>query len=78
MVFQEPMTSLSPVHTIGNQITEVITLHQNVSSEAARAKAIEMLDFVGMPLPDRTIDQYACEVLTNFLANSFWVIFSLR
>lgn len=62
MVFQEPMTSLSPVHTIGNQIIEAITLHQRVSLEEARTRAIEMLDFVGMPLPDRTIDEYSYEL----------------
>jgi oligopeptide/dipeptide ABC transporter ATP-binding protein len=62
MVFQEPMTSLSPVHTIGNQISEVIVLHQRVSKEAAWEKAIEMLDFVGMPLPHRTIQQYSYEL----------------
>jgi len=62
MVFQEPMTSLSPVHTIGNQIIEGIVLHQNASAEEARARAIEMLDFVGMPFPSRTIDQYSYEL----------------
>jgi peptide/nickel transport system ATP-binding protein len=62
MVFQEPMTSLSPVHTIGNQIGEVISLHQGVSPEEARKRAIEMLDLVGMPLPSRTIDRYAHEL----------------
>jgi peptide/nickel transport system ATP-binding protein len=62
MVFQEPMTSLSPVHAIGEQIGEAITLHQGVSKSEAREKAIEMLDLVGMPLPNRTIDQYAHEL----------------
>ena len=62
MVFQEPMTSLSPVHTIGNQIAEVILLHQGVSKEEARELSIEMLDLVGMPLPSRTIDQYSYEL----------------
>jgi peptide/nickel transport system ATP-binding protein len=62
MVFQEPMTSLSPVHTIGNQIGEVISLHQKLDSKQARAKAIEMLNFVGMPLPRRTIDRYPHEL----------------
>ena len=62
MVFQEPMTSLSPVHTIGNQIMEAITLHQQVSKEEAREIAIEMLDLVGMPQPSRTIDQYPHEL----------------
>ncbi|MBN1874144.1 MAG: ABC transporter ATP-binding protein [Anaerolineae bacterium] len=62
MVFQEPMTSLSPVHTIGNQIMEAIILHQRTSQEEARELVIEMLDLVGMPLPERTIDQYAHEL----------------
>jgi oligopeptide/dipeptide ABC transporter ATP-binding protein len=58
LVPQEPMMSLSPVHTIGNQIIEAIVLHQNVSQTGAREKAIEMLNLVGMPQPDRTIDRY--------------------
>lgn len=58
MVFQEPMTSLSPVHTIGNQIMEAILLHQNVDNAGARRIAIDMLDRVGMPYPERTIDRY--------------------
>jgi len=62
MVFQEPMTSLSPVHTIGNQIMESVLLHRDVSKETARELAIEMLDLVGMPLPSRTIDQYSYEL----------------
>jgi peptide/nickel transport system ATP-binding protein len=62
MVFQEPMTSLSPVHTIGNQIIEAITLHQDITQEEAREQAIQMLDRVGMPLPSRTIDQYSYEL----------------
>ena len=62
MVFQEPMTSLSPVHTVGNQIMEAILLHREVSKDEARKLAIEILDFVGMPLPSRTIDQYSYEL----------------
>jgi oligopeptide/dipeptide ABC transporter ATP-binding protein len=62
MVFQEPMTSLSPVHTIGNQIVEVIALHQKLDPKQAREKAIDMLDRVGMPLPQRTIDRYPHEL----------------
>lgn len=58
MVFQEPMTSLSPVHTIGNQIIEAILLHQDVNQEEARAQAIDVLNRVGMPQPERTIDRY--------------------
>ena len=58
MVFQEPMSSLSPVHTIGNQIIEVILLHQHVSKEEARQKALLVLNQVGMPQPNRIIDRY--------------------
>src|SRR6266508_1952586 len=58
MVFQEPMSSLSPVHTIGNQIMEVILLHQHVSKEEARQKTLLVLNQVGMPQPNRTIDRY--------------------
>jgi len=58
MIFQEPMTSFSPVHTIGNQITEVIRLHQDVSKKEARDRAIRLLKKVGMPKPDQAIDAY--------------------
>ena len=58
MIFQEPMTSFSPVHTIGNQIIEAILLHQNVNKEEARIHAVEMLDKVGIPYPERRVDEY--------------------
>jgi oligopeptide/dipeptide ABC transporter ATP-binding protein len=58
MVFQEPMTSLSPVHTIGEQIMEVIILHQDATKEEAREKAIQVLRRVGMPKPEQTVDNY--------------------
>ena len=58
MVFQEPMSSLTPVYTIGNQIIEAILLHQNVDSRQAREIAINMLDRVGMPKPSQTVDSY--------------------
>jgi peptide/nickel transport system ATP-binding protein len=58
MIFQEPMTSLSPVHTIGNQIIEAIRLHQDISAEDARKQAIEMLEKVNMPQPAHIIDRY--------------------
>ncbi len=58
MIFQEPMTSLSPVHTIGNQIMEAILLHMPVTKEEARARAIEMLGRVGIPKPELRIDDY--------------------
>jgi len=62
LVPQEPMMSLSPVHTIGSQIVEAIILHQKLSKSEAREKAIEMLDLVGMPQPSHTIDRYPHEL----------------
>ena len=58
MVFQEPMTAFSPVHTIGNQIIETIRIHQSVSADEAREQAVEMLRRVGMPNPARNIDEF--------------------
>jgi len=58
MIFQEPMTSLNPVYTIGNQIMEAIILHQHVNKRQARGKAIEMLRAVGMPVPEQRVDEY--------------------
>ncbi|KPK15985.1 MAG: peptide ABC transporter ATP-binding protein [Myxococcales bacterium SG8_38] len=58
MIFQEPMTSLNPVYTVGSQIIEAIRLHRNVSRRAARARAIELLDLVGIPAPSERIDSY--------------------
>jgi oligopeptide/dipeptide ABC transporter ATP-binding protein len=62
MIFQEPMTALSPVHTVGNQICEAILLHQPVSKDEARAKAIDMLRQVGIPGAEKRIDQYPHEM----------------
>ncbi len=58
MIFQEPMSSFSPVHTIGDQIMEAILLHQEVDKTEARKRAIETLELVGMPRPQRNIDRY--------------------
>jgi oligopeptide/dipeptide ABC transporter ATP-binding protein len=58
MIFQEPMTSLNPVFTIGNQICEAIELHQDLSKKEVRNKAIEMLRLVGIPSPEKRIDDY--------------------
>ncbi len=58
MIFQEPMTSLNPVYTIGNQIMEAIILHQQLRKKKAHAKAIEMLQAVGIPLPEQRVDEY--------------------
>jgi oligopeptide/dipeptide ABC transporter ATP-binding protein len=58
MIFQEPMTSFSPVHTIGNQIIEVITLHRTSNKQEAREIAIDMIDRVGISNPTQRIDEY--------------------
>jgi peptide/nickel transport system ATP-binding protein/oligopeptide transport system ATP-binding protein len=58
MIFQEPMTSLNPVYTIGNQIMEAIILHQHLRKKEAHAKAIEMLRAVGIPVPEQRVDEY--------------------
>jgi oligopeptide/dipeptide ABC transporter ATP-binding protein len=58
MIFQEPMTSLNPVYTIGNQIMEAIILHQKVNKKEARKRAIEALEEVGIPLPEQRVDEY--------------------
>lgn len=58
MIFQEPMTSLNPVFTIGKQIMEAIILHQRLRKKEARKKAIEMLHAVGIPSPEQIIDEY--------------------
>jgi oligopeptide/dipeptide ABC transporter ATP-binding protein len=58
MVFQEPMTSLNPVFTVGDQIAEAAIIHQRLSRTAARARAIEMLTLVGIPDPAERVDDY--------------------
>ncbi|MCK4542932.1 MAG: ABC transporter ATP-binding protein, partial [Spirochaetales bacterium] len=58
MIFQEPMTSFSPVHTIGNQIIESVMLHSDKDKKLAREVAINVLKKVGMPNPDTSIDYY--------------------
>ncbi len=62
LVFQEPMTSFSPVHTIGDQITEAIMLHMPVNKKEARRIGIEALRSVGIPKPERRIDEYSFEL----------------
>lgn len=62
LVFQEPMSSFSPVHTIGNQIIEAILLHQKVSKREARARALEMFRRVGIPLPEQRLDAYSYQL----------------
>jgi peptide/nickel transport system ATP-binding protein/oligopeptide transport system ATP-binding protein len=58
MIFQEPMTSLNPVYTVGDQIVEAIMLHKGVKRKEARRQAIEMLQKVGIPLPEQRVDEY--------------------
>ena len=58
MIFQEPMTSLNPVMTVGNQIAEALLLHQDVSKAEARERVLEMLNLVHMAEADRRVDQY--------------------
>ena len=58
MIFQEPMTSLNPVLTIGFQIMEPLQIHLGMNETAARARALELLKMVGIPDPDRRLDQY--------------------
>jgi len=61
-VFQEPMSSLSAYHTIGNQLMEAIRLHRDVSKADARARAIELLRMVGIPRPEQRVDSYSFEL----------------
>ena len=61
MIFQDPMTALNPVYTIGTQLCEMIRSHEDVSKEEARKRSIEMLRAMGIPQPDKRIDQYPHE-----------------
>jgi oligopeptide/dipeptide ABC transporter ATP-binding protein len=58
MIFQEPMSSLNPVYTVGNQIMEAVRLHRGMDKSSARAEAIRLLAEVGIPDPDRRVDEY--------------------
>ena len=62
VIFQEPMTSLNPVFTVGDQIAEAIILHQKLSKADARKKAIEMINIVGIPRADKIVDSYPHEL----------------
>ncbi len=58
MIFQDPMTSLNPVHKIGDQLSEAMRLHEDVSKSQARRRAVGLLTAVGIPRPERRIDDY--------------------
>ena len=58
MIFQEPMTALNPLFTVGNQIAEVLTLHEGLAKSAARARAVELLARTGIPEPAKRVDVY--------------------
>jgi len=58
MIFQEPMTSLNPVYTVGDQIAEAVRLHQGVGQREALARAVEMLKLVGIPSPEKRVKDY--------------------
>ncbi|RXG65455.1 ABC transporter ATP-binding protein, partial [Candidatus Atribacteria bacterium 1244-E10-H5-B2] len=62
MIFQEPMTSLSPIHTIGNQIMEAVLLHRDMSQSEARELTLEMLYKVGISNPHQRIDEYSYQL----------------
>ena len=58
MIFQEPMTSLNPVYTVGDQIMEMILNHEDVTEQEARLRAIKLLEEVGIPSPEERVDNY--------------------
>src|SRR5215218_787505 len=58
MIFQDPMTSLNPVHKVGDQLGEAMRLHEDVSKKQARARSLELLKAVGIPRPERRLDDY--------------------
>ncbi|MFM2067425.1 MAG: hypothetical protein RLZZ584_2334 [Pseudomonadota bacterium] len=62
MIFQEPMTALNPLYTVGNQIGEVLELHEGLDPQVARARAVELLGRTGIPEPARRVDAYPHEL----------------
>ena len=62
LVFQEPMTSFSPIHTIGNQMAEAIMLHNDISKKAAKDRSLELLNMVGIPNPDQRLNELSYQL----------------
>ncbi|MCU1658580.1 MAG: Peptide/nickel transport system ATP-binding protein, partial [Pseudonocardiales bacterium] len=62
MIFQDPLTSLNPVHTVGKQIAEAVLAHNDISKKAARDRAIELLGLVGIPFPEQRVDNFPHEL----------------
>ena len=61
MIFQDPLSSLHPFYTVGDQLVEAIRAHNGVSEKAARDRAVEMLELVGIPEPRKRVDAYPHE-----------------
>ena len=74
MIFQEPMTSLTPAYTVGDHITEAITLHQGVDKREAKKRALDILNRVGMPQPARTIESYPHQLSGGMLQRAMIAI----
>ncbi len=74
MIFQEPMTSLTPAYTVGDHIMEAITLHQGVNKREAKKRAIDILDHVGMPQPSRIVDSYPHQLSGGMLQRAMIAI----
>src|SRR4249919_2119726 len=62
MIFQEPMTSLNPVFTVGFQLTEVLRMHMGLRGEAARKRSVALLSEVGIPEPERSVDKFPSQM----------------
>ncbi|MEC1179712.1 ABC transporter ATP-binding protein [Metasolibacillus meyeri] len=62
MIFQEPMTSLNPVYTVGQQISETLIIHKKISKQEAMKQSVEMLKLVGIPSPEKRVKQYPHEL----------------
>ena len=71
MIFQEPMTSLNPVHSIGAQITEALKLHQNMGKRDALHKAVDMLKLVGIPTPEIRVTRVPAPTLGRHAATGY-------